>query len=105
MQLDDLTVARIAFGTVVLTFLGTPRREHRHRSCRGRLLWQLALGHRRCRLFETGVLSGEEPLDGFAQVLQEVPAVSHLHGVRRAIACPFGVLGVCSGYVFMSDPT
>lgn len=38
------------------------------------------------------VLTGQESLDGLAPVLQEVPAIRHLHRARCALADPFGVL-------------
>jgi hypothetical protein len=57
------------------------------------MLKHLALGHMRRGLLETGVLTCQEPLDSLAQILQQVPAVGHLHRVWRAFASPFGVFG------------
>jgi len=44
------------------------------------------------RLLHTGALACEHPLESFSQILQHVPAVGHLHGLRRACPRAFSVL-------------
>ena len=66
MQREHLTVTCMALGTVVVDFLGAARRAHRHGSGGGGLLKQLTVDHLRRGLLKTGVLPGQEALDGLA---------------------------------------
>jgi hypothetical protein len=52
----------------------------------------LRVSHLPSSVVYTRALSGEEPLEGFPHMLEDVPAISHLYGLGRSCASPLGVL-------------
>ena len=60
--------------------------EHRRRRCWLRHLI-VGVGHAR----QSGMLTGQQALQRLAEIGQQMPAIRHLYGVRRATPCTFGV--------------
>src|SRR5262245_41341888 len=92
MEALDSTVAGVAMGTVLLDLRAFPRGEQRAAGHHGPWVPDLVIPHLPGRLVYTGTLAREHPLDGFSQILQHMPTISHLHGVRCSGAGRLSVL-------------
>jgi hypothetical protein len=77
---------------VLLDFRAFPGREQRTKGCGGSGVLYLVVPHLPSSGIYTPALSGEHPLDGFPQILEYVPAISHLYSLGCSRAGRLGVL-------------
>src|SRR5262249_51764588 len=94
VQGPHLIIARLPAGSALgcpgLLGWGRGRRRHRDGD-RAVRLWHRLLPQRGIDGLQGAVMRGEDGLQGFRQVLQQMEAVRHLGGRGRALACPLSI--------------